>query len=358
MSLATTPVSSPVTPGSSKPMSADEKYPRPEVGSTHFEPADPTLDARTAGQWALMTIRYNPNRHIKDIDPIDDCWSHVWSYRNPNLDEGNNARMAWRVYRGPLVHRLISHTCATAISDTCCNPDHLANVSQPLPYPKRIKSWHLDGTEYWVDNTPYIEFRSKQRNRKSSRGGRGRRGAGGRRGKLTTVQVRELRKRYRRGDAVADIAADYNINIHSVWDAALGKAYKDVPGRVLPGERPIRHRPKNGPTEAQVVEMRRRYHEGHESRGALAREFGLPQSTIQSIVTGRAYKHVGGLKSGHLKMYPGRRRFTNAEARDIKRRLRASESQTSVARRYGVSQAAVWRIAHGHVYADVMEPEM
>jgi HNH endonuclease len=79
---------------------------------------------------------------------------------------------------------------------------------------------------------------------------------------------------------------------------------------------------------------------------AVGRIFGVTKNTVQRIVSGRQWSHVGGARSGSLKSRNiggahGRAKLNEAQVIEIRAAVAKGESMTDVAGRFGVSRTTV-----------------
>jgi len=94
-------------------------------------------------------------------------------------------------------------------------------------------------------------------------------------------------------------------------------------------------------TADQVREIDRRLLAG-EAHKTMAREYGVAESTISAIRRGTSWAHITRRKTSTTIS-----RLTEAQARDIDRRLRAGERQGDIAKHHGIAQSTVSAIAVG-----------
>jgi group I intron endonuclease len=109
-------------------------------------------------------------------------------------------------------------------------------------------------------------------------------------------------------------------------------------------------------TEPDVIDIIKRYSVGGWGIiKELADEYGVNKSSIQQILERRSWVHVwsrpelAGIEIGNSK----KRRFTEPEVIDIKKRLAAGWSQSEVARIYGVANQSINQIASGKAWSHV-----
>jgi hypothetical protein len=113
-------------------------------------------------------------------------------------------------------------------------------------------------------------------------------------------------------------------------------------GRSTAGEKHANHKL----TDSQVAEIRRSYGfwgKGGETSTALAKEFGVNQTQISSIVGGKTWKHLDG------EIHESRR-LTDEQVSEIRRRYSfwgiAGEDSVTLAKEFGVSSKTIRNIAN------------
>lgn len=104
-------------------------------------------------------------------------------------------------------------------------------------------------------------------------------------------------------------------------------------------------------TDDQVLEARRRVAAGEDVE-TVAKSMGFSRPLIASAVMGRRWGHLPGA----LEPYSTRRRFTPDQIREIRRRA-WSESQTGLAKEFGVTENAIRQIMSGKSYSHVVVSE-
>lgn len=114
------------------------------------------------------------------------------------------------------------------------------------------------------------------------------------------------------------------------------------PDRVPRGER-------NGcakTTDEEVVEMRERYAAGEISQPQLARQYGLTQATVNDILTGKRWQHVGGAITKR-----GRKSLNAGQVNQIRSLLKNGVPRADIARRFGVRWQSIEDIRSGKSWA-------
>jgi group I intron endonuclease len=109
-------------------------------------------------------------------------------------------------------------------------------------------------------------------------------------------------------------------------------------------------------TEPAVIDIIKRYSVGGWGIiQELAAEYGVNKSSIQQILDRKSWLHIWshpelvGIEIGNSK----KRRFTESEVIDIKKRLAAGWSQSDVARHYGVANQSINQIASDKAWGHV-----
>lgn len=91
-------------------------------------------------------------------------------------------------------------------------------------------------------------------------------------------------------------------------------------------------------TDSQVVALRQKYRNGT-TQVVLAAEFGVNQSTVSSLVLGRARVGAGG----PITQRP-RQKLTDEEVTELRRQAAAGASVGALATRFGVTPPTVTRL--------------
>lgn len=129
-------------------------------------------------------------------------------------------------------------------------------------------------------------------------------GESNRNSKLTNAQVLEIHKRHSLGERSDDLALEYGVSVHNVNRIAKGVSHPHLNlTNISRGRRPPR---KTGESnvgaklnEGQVREIHRRVGQG-ERIAKLRAEFGVGDTAIRSIASGKTWRHLnlGSAKSG------------------------------------------------------------
>jgi uncharacterized protein (DUF433 family) len=126
------------------------------------------------------------------------------------------------------------------------------------------------------------------------------------------------------------------------------------PDRVLRGE-------NNGSaklTDDAVRDIVARWRAG-ETQIALAKEYGVTDVIVSAICRGETWKHLGLIDPSSVISGPliGERnpfaKLTDAWVREILARLQAGESQTALAREFGVLQGTISKLYLGHTWKHI-----
>jgi hypothetical protein len=105
-------------------------------------------------------------------------------------------------------------------------------------------------------------------------------------------------------------------------------------------------------TTSDVISARQRYAEG-ETQTSIARDFGMNPGTIGSIVAGKTWRHVGGPVSppqGHSGEAHPNAKLTWESVADIRSRSAAGETAAALAREFGVSGPVIGSVIRGKTW--------
>lgn len=108
---------------------------------------------------------------------------------------------------------------------------------------------------------------------------------------LTEDEVRRIRERVAKGEKLAAIAIDLDITVPAVSRIACGLTYANAPGPLTRGH--CKAHPNSKLSVDDIAAMRTSRRNGRTFQ-AIARDFGVPYSTVHRIVTGKVYRADGG----------------------------------------------------------------
>ena len=151
--------------------------------------------------------------------------------------------------------------------------------------------------------------------------------------KLKTTQVLEIVQRRALGETLVAIAADYDISANQVSWIFLGKSWSSVTGIVYDAER-IRH-------DKQVATLKREIDRRYTAAYRKANRAPRP------LMSAEARAKLSKAKQGKS----GMNKITEDQAREIKVRLAAGESQPSLALAFGLHHASISDIKRGLTWA-------
>jgi len=202
----------------------------------------------------------------------NECWE--WQGYHDKNGYGNHQlggrnflthRIAWILSHRKLIPPglCVMHVCD---NPPCCNPSHLKLGTK---------------TENSLDMV---------------RKGRSARGEKHWHARLSAEEVLRIRELRRSGIPISELASKFDVSRMTIYDIAARKNWTHIGGPVgtrpreeLKGER----NPSAKLTRDAVVKIREKRYSG-EHISVLVNEFGVSESTIRSIVTGRTWRHVGG----------------------------------------------------------------
>lgn len=203
---------------------------------------------------------------------------------------------------------------------------------------------------------------------------------------LTAQDVLDIRDRYAAWEHPADLAQHYGVSASVIYGIAQGRLWADVTGgKPLPKRtrpdpnlrlnaqhvRPVQARPRTtgtgvGTRDPQtprrvkprvkltaqdVLDIQDRHAAG-EGTGALARRYAVSNQAIYSILRGHTWGRVTGMQP-QKPQQPQKPKLTANAALDIYTRYAAGESSTVLAREYQVSRMTVNNIARGEHWGAV-----
>jgi hypothetical protein len=107
----------------------------------------------------------------------------------------------------------------------------------------------------------------------------------------------------------------------------------------------------------QVRSIRENHAAGGILMTQLAAEYGVSFNAIWQILHRKTWKHADDLPASDKGMLRGEEQpnsvLTEAQVREIRRRLTDGDTQRSIARDYGVNQNAIWKIANRKTWSHV-----
>jgi transposase-like protein len=172
--------------------------------------------------------------------------------------------------------------------------------------------------------------------------------------KLTAAKVRAIRRRYRAGETLAQLAEAYGVGQSYLSKIVRGKRWRYAKGprtAVGPTGR-ARKGEQHGNakmTEEKVQELRELRAEGA-LLSDLAERYGISVALVSKIALGDFWKDAGGPLT--RKAVGRRNQLTDVQVQAIRERYASGEAQTSLAREFSISNALASMICQGQVYAD------
>ena len=177
-----------------------------------------------------------------------------------------------------------------------------------------------------------------------------------RRAKLTAEAVAEIRSAAKAGEATATLALRFGVETTTINRVIVGKTWKHVGG-------PSRKvKPYGKLTAGQALEIRRAYSEDGETEASLARRFGVDVTNISCVIAGKTWKHAGGrvrAERGHLRGESLRQaKLTAGQALEIRRAYaKGRETLADLGQRFDVSAQTIHRVVTGQAWKPEAPPE-
>lgn len=162
---------------------------------------------------------------------------------------------------------------------------------------------------------------------------------------LTDAQVREVREKFAAGARQVDLAREYGVSQNTVSSMVTGRSRQDAGG-------PITRSRRRKLTPEDVLAIRSDLAEGAASAD-IANRYGISQQMVSQISTGLAHADVGGPTAK-----PSRRHsspLTVDQVSEIKRRVTAGEARREVAAAFGISRWTVDSIMIGRLHGKAKE---
>lgn len=111
--------------------------------------------------------------------------------------------------------------------------------------------------------------------------------------RLNYAEVKGIRDRVAAGEKLMTISEEFGITVPAVSRIARGLTYQDAPGP-LTGRHPrARFNSKLSDDDLEAIRASRK---NGRTFQAIARDFGVPYSTVHRIVTGKVYRADGGVR--------------------------------------------------------------
>ncbi len=118
--------------------------------------------------------------------------------------------------------------------------------------------------------------------------------ARGRPPSVTAEVGASIRERYERGESSTSLATEFGVSTTTIRNAVLAAGGTIRPRGRARGSAVGEQSGVSVLTEADVMELRRRYATGTASLRELGKEFGVTGETVRGAVTGRHWSHLPG----------------------------------------------------------------
>lgn len=162
---------------------------------------------------------------------------------------------------------------------------------------------------------------------------------GGWNARLTEEDAAEVKRRRLAGESREAIAKDYGITANTVSHIVLGSRWAHLPGGHQTGNK------RNKLAEHDVPAIVERLLKD-ENASKIAADYGVEPYVIHQISRGRSWKHLG-LPCIPKRRSGRKRKLSDEDAQEIRRRALAGDPQGSIARDYGIDRSTVSRIFVG-----------
>lgn len=247
----------------------------------------------------------------------DGCWTWLGArcgdYGRVNINRKSLAahRVAWIITNGPIpIELIVRHKCDNG---SCVRPDHLEL-----------------GT--YKENSRDMVLRGRTNGPKGERAGNH---------KLKRNQVSEIKAHLLNGTkSQAQLSRDFTVGRNTITAIRLNLSWRSVPP-LLPDELP---NPSRRFTDADYLLIRGLWRDGGWTLRQLAERFECRVDVIQAILSG---KRGTGVPVGKRIIRQNSTKLSEDVRRLIKRRVKAGESQISMAREYGMSKNGIWNLING-----------
>jgi hypothetical protein len=178
---------------------------------------------------------------------------------------------------------------------------------------------------------------------------------------LTDEQVIECRRRFREGEAsVRVMARELDIAPSSVKNAIWGYTYKELPGAVPREFKPPKREPQRSwsalVTDEVALFMRLAYDPEKVNAARIAQAYGVRQTLVYNLLTGRTYKHVPMAGRAYVSEDTPERKRLLTDAQVIQGRAWAysgEKSMPEMARLFEVNLSTIQSMVKGVTYKDL-----
>jgi DNA invertase Pin-like site-specific DNA recombinase len=173
--------------------------------------------------------------------------------------------------------------------------------------------------------------------------------------KMTEANVIEYRRRYAAGELPKIMATEAGVCHRVMLNALIGKTWKYLPGAISLGRRRGEGSSLSKLTDDFIRSAYHRVKNG-EALNLVAKEIGVTGAALALALKGKTWKHLGlppldiDLGCGERK---GNAKLNTENVREI-RRLRADGmTQREIAERFGITNSAVWGVLSGRTWYHV-----
>ena len=162
--------------------------------------------------------------------------------------------------------------------------------------------------------------------------------------KLTDEDIPLIVKKFLDGESITDIAKDYGISRANINAILYGKTWLHIERRIFT--------PKTMKklTDSDVAEIHEKLLAG-EIYSKIAQDYAVSPTTIIAIVQGKVWRYVEAATD--IKPRNLGKKLTEKDVVEIKNRILAGETNTAIAKSYGVSAGAVDSIKHNRSWKHV-----
>lgn len=165
--------------------------------------------------------------------------------------------------------------------------------------------------------------------------------------KLTDEQVLDIRNAYARGDVSKKaLAREYGVDGHVLRNILAGTKWAHVGGPTFPPGA----FPSCGVTNPQIAEAVALYLAGGVTYRDLGSMYGVAPGTVKK------WMHDAGVPAQKHTRIAGNRKLTEAQVVEIREAHAAGRSQSQLARDHGMTQAAISSVVLGRSYPEAGGP--